>query len=163
STWRVTGIIQQITSDGLYWGNFTIQINGQTVTSFRSDSILPEGTVYSITNEIVKPIAYFNIYPLPQTGLMIIPTASTNTAIHYTSLSNKVTTIQNTQTIPSVVDNFLYGYANAVPIHPTLTSTPTPTPVIPEFPSAAIILIALVTLSMAILLKRKSSILLISK
>jgi hypothetical protein len=81
STWRLTGLIQQTASDGLYWGNFTIQINNKTVASFRSDSILPEGTVYSITNEEVKPIEYFNIYPLPQTGVMIIPTASINNGL----------------------------------------------------------------------------------
>jgi hypothetical protein len=126
SNWRLTGYIQQMTGDGLYWGNFTLQIDNETITSFRSNSIIPEGTVHSITNEEVKPIAYFNIYPLPQTGGMTIPTASNNHGISYSLLSNKITLTQNVQSIPSYVDNFLYGYAGAVPLSLTSISTPTP-------------------------------------
>jgi hypothetical protein len=121
-----------MTDDGLYWGNFTLQVNNETITSFRSDSIIPEGIVHSITNEDVRPITYFNIYPLPQTGVMIIPTTSTNNGIHYNTLSNRIATVQNTQAIPSYVDNFLYGYANAVPVSVTSTPTPTPTPTFQE-------------------------------
>ncbi len=51
--------IQQTAEDGPYWGNFTLQIDDEVITSFRSDSIVTEGTVYSITNEEVRPIAYF--------------------------------------------------------------------------------------------------------
>lgn len=132
STWCLSGYIQQMTDDGLYLGNFTIQINNETITSFRSDSIIPEGTVHNITNEEVKPIAYFNIYPLPQTGVMIIPTTSTNNGIHFSTLSSKIATIQYAQAIPSYVDNFLYGYANKVPVSVTSTPTPTSTPTFQE-------------------------------
>ena len=129
STWRLTGYIAQVDGiEGFYRANFTIQVDNETITSFRSDSIIPEGTVHNITNEEVRPIAYHNIYPLPQTGVMIIPTASTNNGIHYSYLTNKVSTILHNQAIPSYVDNFLYGYANTVPISATSTSTPTPTP-----------------------------------
>ena len=117
STWRLTGYIAQVDGiEGFYRANFTIQVDNETITSFRSDSIIPEGTVHNITNEEVRPIAYHNIYPLPQTGVMIIPTASTNNGLHYSYLTNKVSTVLYNQAIPSYVDNFLYGYANAVPI-----------------------------------------------
>ena len=171
STWRLTGYIRQMTDDGLYWGNFTLQIDNETITSFRSDSIIPEGTVHSITNEEVKPIVYFNIYPLPQTGGMTIPTASNNHGIIYSLLSNKVTLAQNSQSIPTYVDNFLYGYADAVPTSQTSLSTPTPiptpfptsqggennvestpTPTVPEFSSGTILLLLTVLVATAGLL-----------
>jgi hypothetical protein len=136
STWRLTGNIQQMTGDELYWGNFTLQIDNETITSFRSDSIIPEGTVHSITNEEVKPIAYFNIYPLPQTGGMTIPTTTNNHDISYSLLSNKVTLAQNVQSIPSYIDNFLYGYAGAVPFSLTSISTPSPTPTPTPMPTS---------------------------
>jgi hypothetical protein len=109
-------------------------VDNETITSFRSDSILPEGTVHTITNEEVRPIAYHNIYPLPQTGVMIIPTTSTNNGVSYSLLSNKVTPAQNIQAIPSYIDNFLYGYADAVPMSQTSPSTPTTSPPIPTSP-----------------------------
>jgi hypothetical protein len=132
STWRLTGYVAQVDGiEGFYRANFTIQVDNETINSFRSDSILPEGTVHNITNEEVRPIAYHNIYPLPQTGVMIIPTTSTNNDIKYSLLSNKVTPAQSIQAIPSYIDNFLYGYADAVPMSQTSPSTPTPTPPIP--------------------------------
>ena len=164
STWRLTGYIKQVNEGGLLWGNFTLQVNNETITSFRSDSIIPEGIVHSITNEDVRPIAYFNVYPLPQTGVVIIPTSLTNNVIHYNLLSNKITDVAYNQAIPSFIDNFFYGYADTIPTvitsstpTPTpnspqpsatvpTTSQPTPTPTIPEIPVLAIIPIALVML-----------------
>jgi len=173
STWRLTGYIQQMTEDGLYWGNYTLQIDNETITSFRSDSIIPEGMVYNITNEEVEPIAYCNIYPLPQTGVMIIPTTSNTNGIHYNLLSNKVSTARYNQAIPSYVENFLYGYANPVPMSitstsistptpsvtltQTTTSTPTSTPSVPEFPTLIILALFAVATLLSIMLIRKDS------
>jgi hypothetical protein len=168
STWRLTGNIAQVNGvEGFYRANFTIQVDNETITSFRSDSILPEGTVHNIINEEVRPIAYHNLYPLPQTGVMIIPTTSTNNGLHYNLLSNKATTVQYNQATPSYIDNFLYGYADAVPMSltsptsspiPSISPSPSPTPTVPEFSSIIILtlLITAIALTMLVCFKKRN-------
>ena len=178
STWRLTGYIKQMNEGGLYWGNFTLQVNNETITSFRSDSIIPEGIVHSITNEDVRPIAYFNVYPLPQTGVMIIPTSLTNNGIQYSLISNKVTNVAYNQAIPSFIDNFFYGYADTIPTivtspattptplptstqtstHVPTTSQPTPTPTVPEISWLILLPLVLSVFAVVILVRyRKTS------
>jgi hypothetical protein len=165
STWRLTATTAAI--DNTYFANITLQVDGETITNFTNDR---EQTVSEITNEwIMNPVAYHNLLPLPQPGVVVptyAPTLYSDSGIHYDLMSNiHAKPVYNSNgATPSYIDNFYYGYADTVPLSivPTPTSngassTPTPTPTTPEFPFVIIAtaLLSSSVIATAIFLKRK--------
>jgi hypothetical protein len=156
ATWRVTATITN--RDGVYYGDVTVQINGEAVTAFTNDR---EQTLPNITNEpIVNPPAYHNLLPLPQAGVLqptYAPTASSSD-IHYSLLSNtKAVPLASGGATPSYIDNFCYGYADTVPL--SSGSTPSTQPTIntgsepgnsEPFPTALAVVVILLVIVVAL-------------
>ncbi len=137
STWRLT--VTTASTEGGYLANVTVQINGETITDFATGMPRADGMgeifVSNITNEpILNPVAYQNLLPLPQAGVLVPtypPTAYGNGGVSYDLMSNThVKPVSTSGATPSYVDNFCYGYAGTVPLT-TVTSTPTPSDTTP--------------------------------
>ncbi len=134
STWRLT--VTTASVDGGYLANVTLQINGETITDFATGLPRADGMgeifVSNITNErILNPVAYQNLLPLPQAGVLVPtypPTAYKNSGVSYDLMSNtRVKPVSASGATPSYVDNFCYGYAGTVPLT-SVSTNPTPVP-----------------------------------
>jgi hypothetical protein len=134
STWRLT--VTTVSTEGGYIANVTVQIDGETVTDFATGMPRPDGIgeifVSNITNEsVLNPVAYQNLLPLPMAGVILptyAPTACNAASIHYDLMSSRQIKPVSSGATTSYIDNFNYGYANAVP----LSANPTPTPTLNE-------------------------------
>jgi hypothetical protein len=133
STWRLT--VTTVSTEGGYLANVTLQINGETITDFATGLPRADGMgeifVSNITNEpILNPVAYQNLLPLPQAGVLVPtypPTVYSDSGVSYDLMSNtRVKPVSSSGATPSYVDNFYYGYADTVPLT-TVSTTPTPT------------------------------------
>ncbi len=131
STWRLT--VTTVSTGGGYIAIVTVQIDGETVTDFATGMPRPDGMgeifVSNITNEsVLNPVAYQNLLPLPMAGIILptyAPTSQSATGIHYDLISSRQIKPVSNEATTSYIDNFYYGYANAVPL--SANSTPTPT------------------------------------
>lgn len=137
SIWRLT--VTTVLTGGGYLANVTVQINDETITSFATGLPRPDGMgeifVSNITNEyVLNPVAYQNLLPLPQAGVMVptytpSPVSIDSGVIHIDLLSNThVQPVSVNGATPSYIDNFYYGYASTVPLFSDPTPTPTATP-----------------------------------
>ncbi len=135
STWRLT--VTTALTEGGYVANVTVQIDGEAATDFATGMPRPDGMGEIFVSDIIdvsvlNPVAYQNLLPLPQAGVLV-PTY-TPSSVSYGSGGIRYDLISNTHVqpvsvngaTPSYIDNFYYGYADAVPFSaaPTPTSIP---------------------------------------
>jgi hypothetical protein len=162
STWRLTVVTTQ--TDGGYYANVTVQVNEEVITEFNTGLPNPDGMggeliVPDIKNEpLYSPVAYHNLLPLPQAGAPVptyVPTAAYSSEdIHYNPLSNiqAKPVYNNNGATPSYIDNFYYGYANAVPTegtpHPTENTGAQPQQY--EFPTTTVVAATLMFVAAAV-------------
>jgi hypothetical protein len=146
STWRLTVVITK--TQGPYIADATVQINGQTVTAFTNDT---EQTLSSITNEeIYNPVSYHNLLPMPRAGAPVptyAPTANSK-GVQFDLLSNTMVkpAANSNGATPSYVDNFYYGYANALPTSAMPTINTGPEPANEPFPTTTAIALAILAI-----------------
>jgi hypothetical protein len=144
-TWRLT-VTTALTEDG-YVANVTVQIDDEVATDFATGMPRPDGMgeifVSAMINvSVLNPVAYQNLLPLPQAGVMVptytpSPVSYNSSSVNYDLMSNThVKPVSVSGTTPSYIDNFYYGYADTVPLSAASTPTPTAAPTNPPNNSA---------------------------